>query len=194
MARRALSLFLQSTNAQNWVSSSRIDSISPSKEKTSQRVYLLACRGSDPTKSLWSSCCPKPTRCSSVSSHLMLTGRVAPGMIVFFNFYTASSALVREANLTSDEPVKPQFLRMSLTSRILPNSSKNFQISSSFQLVGRLPTYTINSMRLAEISYFVAMGDSERLRLFPFSLRQSLTSFWSLGSLPYLADDSIYIL
>jgi hypothetical protein len=37
----------------------------------------------------------------------MFTGLVAPGIIVLFNFSTAYSALVRDANLTREEPVNP---------------------------------------------------------------------------------------
>lgn len=52
----------------------------------------------------------------------MLTGLVAPGITVFFNFSTASSALLREPNFTKADPVKSEFFLMSLTSKIFPNS------------------------------------------------------------------------
>ena len=51
-------------------------------------------------------------------------------------------------------------------------------MSSSFQLVGRLPTYTISSIRLAISSSLLANGDSDRFRGFSFSFSFPPVSFY----------------
>ena len=113
----------------------------------------------------------------------MLTGLLAPGITVFLSFSQASSALLNEANFTKEEPVNAPFLRMSLTSKIFPYYSKNFQISSSFQSVGRLPTYTMISILLDIRSVLEATGDSDLFLLFSFGL--SFFSSLRVSSFPF---------
>lgn len=67
---------------------------------------------------------------------------------------------------------------MSSTLSICPNSSKKFLMSDSFQLLGKLPAYTITPILLDVSYYLVATGESDLLcdrSLFLLSFRSSLS-------------------